>query len=406
MLRGKRVFSLALAAVFLLSLVAGCSRSDTTTTPGTTTTTSGTTTTAAQPPSLISFASFDLGSQSYTQSAILADAILQKYNVKTRVLPIGTDVSRLLAVKSGDVNVALSGGAAFYAHQGAAEFGAINWGPQPIQILWMPGHPGATAAVKGNSSIMTTADLKGKKVPWIVGSPAGNSQMENHLFFAGLTWDDVVKVELPSYSATIKALLDGTTDVCTYTPVSAAAYELAASPGGIRWLQLPASNKEGWARIKASRPDWSPITATYGADITPEKPLESATYPFPLFIVYEGLDENTAYWITRMVHETYDITSAKEPSMKGLWSLEQHLAIFDGSNYPLHQGSIKYMKELGVWTSEREAMNQQRLADQKKLRDLWDSVLTEATGKKMSSADFAKFWEQKRLEYLAGQTSK
>src|SRR3546814_1771904 len=44
-------------------------------------------------------------------------------------------------------------------------------------------------------------DLKGKRVAWVKGAPALNHNVTAFLAFAGLTWDDVEKVEFAGYGA-------------------------------------------------------------------------------------------------------------------------------------------------------------------------------------------------------------
>lgn len=54
------------------------------------------------------------------------------------------------------------------------------------------------------------------------------------------------------------------------------------------------------------------------------------------------------------------------------------------------------LKEIGKWTPEREAKNNQYLKRQTDLRKLFDQVKAEATEKKMTPKDFPKFWLEKR----------
>src|SRR3546814_6175907 len=44
-------------------------------------------------------------------------------------------------------------------------------------------------------------DLKGKRVAWVKGAPALNHNVTAFRAFAGLTWDDVEKVEFAGYGA-------------------------------------------------------------------------------------------------------------------------------------------------------------------------------------------------------------
>ncbi|MBW1792221.1 MAG: C4-dicarboxylate ABC transporter substrate-binding protein, partial [Deltaproteobacteria bacterium] len=61
-------------------------------------------------------------------------------------------------------------------------------------------------------------------------------------------------------------------------------------------------------------------------------------------------------------------------------------------------GAIRYLKEIGKWTPEREAMNQKRLQHQADLKKLWDATMNEALEKKMKSKKYPAFWLKKRAE--------
>ena len=59
---------------------------------------------------------------------------------------------------------------------------------------------------------------------------------------------------------------------------------------------------------------------------------------------------------------------------------------------------LRYLKEAGKWTPEREALNQKRLAHQAKLKEIWDAAMDEALSKKMRMKTFPEFWMKKRAE--------
>lgn len=391
---------LAFLAILVLNLVlTGCSteqgvQTDTSTPASTTTST--TTTASFVPPKMINFSTQDVGSQSYTQSAIIADAMLQEYGTKVRVIPMGTDVSKIASLRMKDVDVAIAGAAAASAQNGLAEFSAIDWGPQNLRVVWLSAHPGATVIVKGDSTIKTAPDLKGKKVAYILGGPAVNEIVESHLAFAGLTWADVQKVDFPSWGASVKAVSEGAVDATGMTVAASQAYEMQAAPGGMRFLPLPASDTEGWARVKKVRPDWTPMKAMIGAGLSAEMPLETATYPFPVLTAYDWSDEDKMYFVTKSLWETYDEFAAKDAALKAYWSSETFIDLFDGSVYALHPGAIKYLKEQGLWTAEREQKNNQIIERLEKLREAWDAVVLEATQKQIKSADFPAFWLERR----------
>ena len=51
-----------------------------------------------------------------------------------------------------------------------------------------------TVVAAKDSGIKTAADLKGKRVAWVIGAPSLNQNIAAILAFANLTWDDVKRV--------------------------------------------------------------------------------------------------------------------------------------------------------------------------------------------------------------------
>ena len=81
------------------------------------------------------------------------------------------------------------------------------------------------------AGIKTPYDLKGKRVFWIPGAPAHNITNTAFLAFANLTWNDVKKVEYPSYAAAARGMVEGTCD---------AGFNTGTHPSSLRTGNIPA----------------------------------------------------------------------------------------------------------------------------------------------------------------------
>ena len=88
----------------------------------------------------------------------------------------------------------------------------------------------------------------------------------------------------------------------------------------------------------------------------------------------------------------------KNKALENEWTKEKHWKCWEADVIPLHNGSIRYFKEIGDWTPEREKINIDRLNRQTKLNALWKSVVDEALVKKIKSRDFPAFWMKKGAE--------
>lgn len=349
-------------------------------------------------PDIVKLATYDIGATAYTMYGFLGEAMAEKYKTKLRALPIGTDIARMIPVKNKQVEFSGQGGDVYFAAEGLDRYADKNWGPQPLRVVWLARQPGLVGIVKGDSGIKKAADLKGKKVPWIPGS-VFNTFHEGLLAFGNLTWNDVQKVQVSGFGAMLKALVDGKIDVAMAAITVPPAYELQASPSGVGYIEFPAADKAGWARLNKVLPAVSPYKAKFGPDVSEKKPVECSSYPYPATVAYDFLDDDTAYFMTKAIHETYPIMAKKSDLMKRFWTLEENLALYENSRgLVFHPGSVRYLKEIGAWKSKFDQLQEKRLARQKGLKDLWNKTIAEAQTKGVKDQDFPQFWTKKHNE--------
>ena len=138
-----------------------------------------------------------------------------------------------------------------------------------------------TLGVAADAGVKEIKDLRGKRVGFVVGSPALNQNSLAILAFAGLKQTDVKAVEFASYGAMWKGLINNDTDAAFGTTITGPAKEAETSPRGLIWPPLPASDTAGWERVKKVGSFFFPQKATCGAGITPDKPIEFGELPLP-----------------------------------------------------------------------------------------------------------------------------
>ncbi len=347
-------------------------------------------------PSFTAISTYDLGSSAYMTMSMASEGITQHTGHKFRLLPQGTDVARVSAVRSGAAQFLSIGGGGFFASAGKGDFAEISWGPQDLRIVWCPAISGEVMFVRGDSGIKKMSDLKGKKVGFVEGSPGLNMQPTAHLAFAGLTWDDVKMIKTASYAANCEGVISGLLDSASTVPTASFVYRLESSSHGLRYLPQPFEDEEGWKRAKAVFPFWSKYTAVTGAGLSKEKPIQCATYPNPILLTYANQDPDLVYWMVKNLVEAYPIFSKKGEIMKTNWTLEWNLELIANSAIPTHPGAIRYLKEIGKWTPELEAHNQEVIQNKAALMDLWKEALMQAGAKKVKDGDFPAFWEKIR----------
>ena len=353
-------------------------------------------------PKQLAWTAYGTGSAGYNQSVAIGAALQEKLGVNLRVLPGKNDIARTEPVRQGKVQFSANGvGGSFMAQEGVFQFGAQNWGPQPVRILAANngGKVGLAMAVaaeacekagKPNCEGFEYSDLKGMRVAWVKGAPALNVNNEAYLAYGGLTWDDVEKVEFGGFGASWKGMIDGSVDAAFASTNSGRAYEAESGPRGVYWPSIDPANTDGLAAMQAIAPFFQPMTAVVGAGIDGTPGVATAGYAYPVLMTMDGQDADLAYNMTKAMHELFDGYKGKAPGIDG-WAL-------DKQNYqwvsPYHEGAIKYYKEIGTWTDAAQAHNDNLIARQNALTTAWKELEAEAP------SDWEAAWDAKRREAL------
>lgn len=330
-------------------------------------------------PKTLAVTSYDVGAASYNQAVALGTALGNAYDISLRVLPATSDVARLIPLQQGRVQFGVVGSESFNAVEGTEAFSAPEIGPQPLRMLVGSNSDNCfTLALRGDAGIETVKDMPGKRVAFVVGAPALQSNVAGFLAFGGLSWDDVEKVEVASFGASWEALINGQVDAITTLTTGGLAQQAAASPAGLKWLPLPASDSEGWKRLQAQKPQFSPRKGTLGPNMSKENPVECAGFPFPVLLTYPDQDADVVYNLTKAINEQFDNYVKIEPAMVG-WSQ-------DRQNFewviPYHEGAVRFWKEKGLWTEKAQAHNDALIKRQELLAEAWKKVADAPADKK------------------------
>jgi len=347
-------------------------------------------------PATLAWSAYDVGSGGYNQAVAIGNAFKQKYGINLRVLPGKNDVSRTLPLREGQVQFSANGvGGSYMAQEGIYDFGGPQWGPQPVRALLLNNSDQVlTVIAAANAGIKTPADLKGKRVAWVIGAPSLNQNITAILAFANLTWDDVKKVEFGGFGAALDGVINNQADAAFSSSISGKAYALAKSPRGISYPAMPASDKEGWKRLQAIAPFFMPTMGREGADLSPAKPAVSASYPYPVLMAYAAQDPKLVANVMTAMVETFPEYKDAAPGNAG-WGMDrQNLSWV----IPYHDGAVEFFKQKGVWTAEHQKNNDMLVNRQKVLSDAWKAV------KSRTHADdkaFMQDWMKARADALS-----
>ena len=319
-------------------------------------------------PPTMTFTAYDTGTAGFNIAVAVGKMMKDKYGTDVRVLPAGNDVARLAPLRAGRAVSSAMGSGTYFAQEGVFEFGAREWGPQPLQLVLSSVDCNAgSLGVARDTGVTEIKQLRGKRVGFVVGSPALNQNALAILAFGDLKQSDVKIVEFSSYGAMWKGLINNDVDAAFATTITGPAKEAETSPRGIVWPPLPHSDKAGWARVQKVGSFFFPHVATCGAGISKEKPIELGNYPYPIFVVYGSQSADQVYAITKAMITGYDVYKDAAAGAGGLAADRQT------KNWvvPVHPGAVKALKEAGAWSDEQEAHNNALFKRQAVLTTAW-----------------------------------
>src|SRR5256884_5190085 len=298
-------------------------------------------------PPTMTFTAYDTGTAGFNIAVAVGKMMKDKYGTDLRVLPAGNDVARLAPLRAGRALSSAMGSGTYFAQEGVFEFGVKEWGPQALQLLLSSVDCNAASlGVARDTGVTEIKQLKGKRVGFVVGSPALNQNSLAILAFGGLKQSDVKVVEFSSYGAMWKGLLNNDTDAAFATTITGPAKEAETSPRGLIWPPLPHSDNAGWERVQKVGSFFFRHVATCGAGISKEKPIELGNYPYPIFVAYGSQPADQVYAVTKAMITGYDSYKDATAGAAGLWGSRQT----QKWGVPGHPRAGKARKEAGPWT--------------------------------------------------------
>lgn len=347
-------------------------------------------------PKSITMSAYDTGSSGFNIAVAVGKMMKEKHGTDVRVLPGGNDVARLAPLKAGRAQASAMGVGGYFAQEGVFEFATPDWGPQALQLmLASTSCNGLSLGVAKDIGVKQIADLKGKRVGFVVGAPALNQNALAVIAYAGLKKEDVSIVEFSSYGAMWKGITNNEVDAAFASTISGQAREVDSSPRGLIWPPAPAGDAAAWERVKAVGPYFYPHEVTCGAGgISKESPVSLPAYPYPIFMAYASQPADVIQGITRSMIVNYDDYKAGAPGADGLEVKRQNLAWV----LPYHAGAIAALKEAGAWTPEAQQHNDSLIKRQKVLADAWQAYT--AANPPSDKDAFAKAWMDARKTAL------
>src|SRR5699024_4136916 len=261
--------------------------------------------------------------------------------------------------------------------------------------------------VRGDSKIESVEDLKKGKVKVSVPSfsPILTLNMTHALpAYLGIAPEDVEDyfelVPTASYVESCKAVVERKVDVAMCAPISGVLAEMEGAPGGIKWLSMDSDNVEAWKRFLQYRPTALPATIEIG--VSSARGVDGLTSNC-VCVMPEDASVDFVYNMSKWLHESFDDYKGTHP-LNSRMSLQVFRTYLDRSPIPVHEGTVKYLKEVGAWTEEDDVWNQEAIEKMSKWSSARDAALADARKKRIrpghDNPEFMELLEQhtKHLE--------
>lgn len=325
-------------------------------------------------PRTIAWSAYPTGTGGYSQAVAIGSILQRQYGVNLRVVPGRNDVSRLATLRADRVHMSAGGSEAVYAQEGILNFAAQIWGPQPIRAVLSNFSTSCSFsfATAADANIRTVADIRGKRLAFVQGAPSLNNASAALLAYANLTWDDVVRVDVGGYNASVDAVINNRADISGGACNSPPFMRLESSPRGLYWVEFPHEDAAAVQRVRDRLPWYVAHVATEGPGIDEERGVQVFTSAYPLLVSMDNADENMIYGLTKVIAMHYEEYKNSAPGANGWLIMGQQL---ENAFIPYHDGAIRYFKEVGIWTPEAEAKQQENLHRQQVLMDAWQAYL-------------------------------
>lgn len=199
--------------------------------------------------------------------------------------------------------------------------------------------------VRADSDIMKVSDLKGK--PMTDGYTAQNTilpQLSAFYSTAGMTRDDVEKVNVPSVVAGADAFMAGDTVGFIFAHGAGKVREADAAVGGLRALPVEDDSDEALAAAREHWPTAFFVTLTAGSM---PGVLEDNTYiAFPQVVfTHAGVPDDVVYAMAKAMYENKQVMADTFPPFR---AFDPQKMKGDPGIAEFHPGALKFYEEIGL----------------------------------------------------------
>lgn len=340
---------------------------------------------------------FGIGSSEYVRNLAWGTELEKATGCKVRLHPSSSTAVRESQAKTGMIPIHTATPFEWYPPVvGEPEFLLRLGGPYNIRSAMLSHQLWWIFYVRGDSPIKSWKDITPQtKIANYPGSAAVDRLVDILLAWCDIgTKADANVVDMGSYGAGCKSVLDGSADLAICASGSAYVKEVASGPKGIRVIELdPEKDPEAAARARGV----IPYVAFGKTEVGIKEALGlSTTITVSFLLTRAETDPDFIYHYVKWMVENHDKYIEKATGFVAE-PIESYLKAFPSALCPVHEGSIKYLKEIGVWTDEMEAENQAKAKLIKCYVDAYEDCIDKADESKINvdpeNEEWVKLWE-------------
>ena len=351
-------------------------------------------------PKVMTLVSFSITSADYLTAVAWGTELEKSTGMKFRAITESTTPVRIRWLRTGEVDFTADS-LPTYADicEAVAAYPTRDLGPFDVRLVWGGPITAFGIAVPMDSPIKTMDDIKpGDRYALWATSPTFVAIYKAHLNMLEMTEDELVAVSLGSYAGSVKAIAEGKADMCVVAPTASVAYELAASPTGICWLNYPEMGTAASERFLQVAPSTLFGKPDLGVEIA--RDVRMMVHPKAIWTRAET-DPDFIYNLGKWLDENYDLYKGKYDSA-ALLDISHIERLLSTTFIPIHEGAIRYFKELGLWTAAHDARQEYNLNLVRQYIEVYRDAIALADADNISvtpeNEEWVELWENYKKE--------
>ncbi len=240
------------------------------------------------------------------------------------------------------------------------KYAVRDGGPFPVRALWSHSKNNAGFFTRGDSRIRTPGDIRPGTRMVHMTYVASRRIVEGLLAWAQVGWDEIDWVDAHTSVENYTAVIEGRADVGFSFPNSPTMREAEKNPHGLGWIDLnAAADPAGAKRFQEVDP-----LIRFG--VIPDAGVASAagrwgTEGVILELTRADSDPELVYRLAKWFDENYARIKERHPDNR----FKTRETLLKGLNHtfvPCHEGLIRYLTELGLWTDAHERRQAENVA--------------------------------------------